>query len=488
MIPRSTSQVGDLDSFSTLNETGADLTRYQEQLRRERNSRTLTLRRIQRPSIKSVLNTSNHKLIPQSHSAIECPYLDPNCAFACLQTGDFSQIRNFADTLINIAQKSSRLVTPLVSNTEIIDAMVNLITDGTSEQLTTIMMQLVSEVFPISGNKDYFVDTGIVYSFPDFLDSSSGLIVNSTIVLIGAMAAASNYARDSILSNNLYEQLVDITILNSNDLAAECLLKLFSNSSEIDTELMIPAINKMCRILTETDSAKAKECVLEAFVEMTNKQNQLIFELYDNNLYTLIVQFVQDERLTAVSLHLIGNLSVAQPYQINDMINAGLFPILNQLLTTEYTSDTFWIFSNLLETVTSSVLPLITPEFIANVIEIANTASFEVKKEASFFISTLIIFSDFSSIGVYITEEIIEILVEMLGCGVNLVILRCSDSIIKLMQYVQNDPTQATQFFSMVLDSDIMDRLTEVLETDQRLVNDKANFLYNQLNAIKNAS
>jgi hypothetical protein len=101
---------------------------------------------------------------------------------------------------------------------------------------------------------------------------------------------------------------------------------------------------------------------------------------------------------------------------------------------------------------------------------IIDTSRYNIKKEATFFLSTLILFSADTELPRFAVAPVIDVLVAMVGCGVEKVVLRCLDTIGKLVRCTGS----AAEAVKALAESDLMERLGELLDDpEQPLVTER---------------
>ena len=428
------------DSFTSFNQTGIDLTSYGNQLQRERSSRTLNLRRIKRTSISPVSAKGTQGSKPKTGRASECPSLEPSCVCSIFEKNDIGEMIDMFHNLINVGKESPSSIVGVANDENVLEAFANCLGNYScyNEEWLILILMAITTLFPIIKNKEFFIDTGICFCFSDFLDIVDGeendvseekkLIAGYTLNLIGVISEKSGYGRNSILCLGIHETIINIIIKEINDVltnaAAEAAYRIFANPDEVEPEILIGSVELMVKALN-VSSIEAINWIILSFVEMTNDYSSLVQNLFDFGLFPVVVGLLDNQSCISSSLKLVGNLCTSQPSQISVMIDAGLLPKLFSFVETEYSSDAFWVLSNLMEAVPKILLPYISHDFINRVLDITNYSSFDVKREAVFFIAT----TCQASIPDLVTNEIIELLIEMLGCEVSYIVIRCVSSI-----------------------------------------------------------
>jgi hypothetical protein len=205
-------------------------------------------------------------------------------------------------------------------------------------------------------------------------------------------------------------------------------------------------------------------------------------------MFKRVVSLMDTPALISPTLRLIGNLSVAQPFQLramlDAMLDAGLADRLFQEVESEHAADVFWVLSNLLEAVSALIMPLIDADFVARLLEIIDTAPYDVHKESAFFLSTLVLFSQEADLPRFAAPPVIDALVGIIGCGVEKVVLRCVDTIGKLVRFLRRRP--AAESVKAIAESDLLDRLSELMDSPgQPLLAERADALIAQVRFLQ---
>ena len=472
--------------ISTTELSGVDLSQYKEELNRERNSRTLTLRRMNRPTLKSVFGNLQQKS-RQPISLSDNKQNVINDAVTTLQSGDESAIQSFCQDIINTELVSVSNLAYLAHSPEVAEAMGNAALNPVSENTIVSLLGAISNLFPLSGSNDTaFIDTGIVFSLPEFIENPN--LINASVTFIGCISETSSYARDAILCNELHVSLCQIALQSESDEltvnVCEAIRKIFANNAEIDFQILSDSVNPIADLLNLTNLT-ALHSIIATFTEMACKMSTLVLKYDQIGLYSKVIEFIQNENLTDVTLKLIGVLSIGQPSHVRAMFEGGLFDLLMKLLDTEFCPDVFWIFSNLIETLGGAALQFFDPSFITHVVEISESASFVVKKEAAFFLSTYALFSDPEVLYSFLNEAILDILVEMLGCGVSIIMNRIIDIIVRMVHQLQMG-SMTDDFVNLITESDLRKRLEDITEQQSGIVAERAQYLLGLLDSIDN--
>lgn len=491
------SSSNDLDIFSSIKSTGVDLSDYREQLALERTARTLTLRRSQRPSISHILSrapTSSQSILknPLIDSA-NFPFLDPNYAVQQLTSKNLASLTEFLNNITVCAQQTPRLAQSLARNPDISEPFINALNAEYPEQIQILLVRALAVIFPISGdNQNLFIDDGLTYFLFDALSSESLPLLESSILLTDVISEYSSYARDSILSFGLIDFLVKIAKSEKNESltiqACEALNKIFSNKVGIEGTILASCVQPISKLL-ELHSIQAVNIVILCFLHMTNKSTALVFTIYKLNLFPIIVSMLDNQELIQNALPLIGNISVGNSEHISSLLNCGLFQALMPLIDTEYTADVYWVLSNLVESMPNLTVPLFTTDFIDKSVDIATSAAFDVRREATFFIATLIIFTSIEDLSFFLNENTLDLICQMLALNnAVLIVLRCLDSLIRIACYIVTHPqAEVGEILSALLDEHLNDKLQLLTESESKPIQERAEFILSQINDLGNS-
>jgi hypothetical protein len=355
-----------------------------------------------------------------------------------------------------------------------------------SVQAVTAIIGAITTIFPFSAeNGMVFVDE-LCFVIPEFLENEA--LISPIVTFIGVISENSEYARDAILCTELHKTLCELSKAAADESTAfsvcDAIRKIFANPAEIDFQILSDAVAPIIELL-ELPFVSCIHSIISALTEMACKMSTLVLTYYEYGLYTKVITFIQTPELVDVSLKLVGTLSIGQPSHVKAMLDDGVLPVLMQLLSTEYAADVFWIFSNLIETLSSTVMGIFDQSFIANVIHIAEGSSFELKKEIAFFLSTFALFADTEVINEFLNDDVLDILVEMLGCGVSIVMLRIVDSLVRMLHQIQVG-VAPPDFIAAIEQSDIRKRVADVAEHSPGVVMDRAEYLISLLDQLEN--
>ena len=414
---------------------GASMKEYLEEVAKERSSMSLTLRRTKRPTIAAIRPGYSGSGSRSRSPALEkelCPFLNPIGAISYIQSNNPEKLAEMALGIESCINTNQRMLDSLISSEEFATEIVSaLVSDEISESCKTIIFQIISSMFVAYNiTSEYYIDNGLSFNLLELLSSDSMVLVQNSVKLVRQLAGNS-YAKDSFLCLGIHDVLIDIAKQTDDEgLCEECctaICSIFENIEEIDSTVLNGALVNLVQLL-QLQSPNSVRAVITSLVFITNQQPTLIYTLYDLNVDTIIMTLLQNDVTCGPSLILLENMCCAHTTNLAKLIEHGVFEILQNLLQTEHAGGVFAVLSTLLETLPSVTIPF-AMSIYEGAIELTQTCGFETKKEVTFFVATLILFVSMSDLEQLISEEVLELITEMLGCSINLVIKRCLDAI-----------------------------------------------------------
>ncbi|EAX93284.1 hypothetical protein TVAG_082570 [Trichomonas vaginalis G3] len=424
---------------------------------------SLTLRRPPRPSIAAL--KANSTLIRKQHSPLLeneiSPYLTVEGAIECINSNNFSNIVEMAAMIENCANSNQRMLDKLVGSEELALELVNALSNDAFQDFYKVhVMEIICSLFATSNiMSENYVDNGLTMSIIDMIQSESETITTATLTLIRQTSGVA-YVKDSMLTFGLPDYLIqflsNITDPAIIEDACVALCSIFHNVDEVDSTVLEEFITKLAPLL-DLEVPNGVRAIITAYISITDQQPMLIHNAYDAGIPIKIIQLIPIETLTGACLILLANFCHFHPIQVNTLLEAGLINILLQLIeNSPQAGGAFAIFSNLIESVTAQVIEVCKP-LIHFSVEMTKSCSFETKKEIVYFICTYILYSNASNIKDIVNEEIYEIVIEMLGCSIPIIINRCLDALQKIATVLEN--------FVLDVDSGIIDDLFDALDS-----------------------
>lgn len=469
--------------------SGVDLSSYTEELEEFRRNRSFNLRRSINLCKTRVCKPNGKFYVTPRKSNVQldaCKTFTVEGIVEALMSGDPAQIDSICQDLCECVPKCPKIVQNMVINSEVQETFIQVL-DSETPSIKTVI-NTIAAIFKLAGEtQEQFIDSGLSCSIMNIISQESDDTIKEIINLAGEISQECCYARDSIICLGVHSMLIDLaTKYNSTEissLACEALHKIFSNPDPIETEIVkdaIPAIIKM--ISGQNDETIS--FILSILVDISSKQPSSVFIYYNLGLYSQIVSFIKNPALTKDALKLAGNMAVSQPLQILSLIENGIIDVLHSLMETEYLSDVFWIYANLLESYPDGIFQIIDDKLIEITLNAAEDGQFDIKQEASFLIATCVVFGGNPRAPMFFNERIFGVLSDVLGCGVNTIALRCLDALNTFLGYA-NISERQDEFLAFIADAEVEDRLHDI-EYSNSLAGVRSQYLLLSIQSLRN--
>ncbi|KAH0795465.1 hypothetical protein GPJ56_000678 [Histomonas meleagridis] len=469
------------------NQTDAhDLSNISEQVKNERDFRSLALRKLFNRDVPKIHHKARGKLSLQQNIQVT----DLETAISIFQSNDLKKIQEVSQELAVAAHVSPNSISLHLKSPEFLQLLANFLTNQNypPEALISVI-KAIAEIFPLCGElQNDFVDE-ISMSLLDLLNSPIPDIVGATMILIRVICSVSEYARDAVLCLGIYSRLFEITSQQISPLltitGCQTLHAIFATDGEVDTDVINICINSLVKFLDLPLKTEVSE-ILGTLIEITNKVPSLVFRLFEMGISQKLINFLSDPELRDAALRLIGNMCVSQPEHVKELLEEHLFEHLIALFNAGHVSDSLWIFSNLLESIPEVICPMFTGDFIQQLVQMKENCPYDVKKEIAYLLGTLITFASDEMAVSLIRPDIVDVLVEMLGCGTPLIILRCMSAIIACFHIITT--TGNMQLMSAFDVEDLKDRLKDLCDFNDEMVEERAFCMLSQLEKLEEIS
>ncbi|OHT04745.1 hypothetical protein TRFO_06178 [Tritrichomonas foetus] len=441
-------------------------TNYQNDFQTQRNSRTLSLRRQNRDQPISLFKVVADQ---KSRVSLEAPKIETSDFLEVFNSGDEVKIIQLSDAIFKAAQAAPRSIQNIAQSRETMESYGYAFVSAESDNLIMSLLNSILVVFPLCDieSADAFIDTEISLKYYSLLLSENEYIILKTINLIITTSQVSAYCRDSILSFGVHETLISVAENAKNEflavLACEALDAIFKHHESIDCDKYESCVDSLIR-LTQIPYPEAVNSILSI---LSSLSKHIIYQLFDNSIDQIALNFLQTPELVENSIILLGNMYISNMKYSKRLANA--FIAMISFIQSEYAAYALCTMANLYEIVSADVQSYITPEFIRFIVDIGTTSSCEVKKMVAYFLSTLVLFMPSSLITSITFSELIEIFVEMLGCGIANIILRCIQAIDKILDSLRNSKG-IPEALQIIDSNEILDILDRLISDDQQLV------------------
>ncbi|OHT16591.1 hypothetical protein TRFO_41717 [Tritrichomonas foetus] len=520
-------------------QAGFDLSNYGEQLLHEREERTLTFRR----NLNGLdrLNTPVSKRIFISSSG-STSFISPKSSHSWHGQNDNSlsptKLINILNdpthehlNILNVLPRCDRTILSVIANdSNVWKALLACMVNFHSFKIEDFYLILNSLIFlfPLinqTTNEDLQISVvdEISTLFDMLLENKQFL--NSALMLITVFSKASVYARDTIICygihTNIFELIQNLINQNADQINSELLkllcssfVSIFSNTEEMEDYIIQDTLDQLLDMLNsilpnmnnfQTSQIKNPnlnalyieliEMILQCFTSITNHNSQNSSTLCEKGIHNQILcifdNFESNASIISNLLLLIGNITVSQSITTKILLENGLLNKLFVLIQDEqFTPTVFWILSNISEIHPHIMTNAIPDEFISSTISLCSNSKFEIKKEASYFVMTCILFMNPQKMHKFITDDLILIVDEMLSCGIIAIINRCIAAMLQIIllfskdeNFIKDDKLLFS-FITSINDCEMMKDLESLLETDNAILNSRVPSLIYQLQSL----
>lgn len=468
---------------------GADLSSYQKELDIRRCARTLSLRRVTRPTISGSLDISRNTFHRGQIHNIRSPQLAQLSVDNTIQIFSSRNQDQIVSQCMQIQQVNiPRVLLNLSTSLDLVNCIINSLSEDYSEQTKIYILIAICSLFPHTESyQDTYVD-GIVCCLLEYMDSQSPPLILQTLETMSVMVEHSSYARDSFISFGFVDYLIQIaqgaSVVELCRSACKAIFSIFSNTEPIDIQIMQDNVANLKDLLNLQD-LEALKFVINTFAELANKNPSIVYVFYDNGIYAQSMQLIRNPQLIPETIFLIGNLSLGKRPHIQYLLENGLFQILMELYeNVSIRPEILWTISNLIESSAPLVLPLITPQLVQDVLENYFEGSFDLKKESAYLISTLIIYLSSDNIQIFLISQVAESLVEMCTCGQNLIVTRCTEALIRLLTLIQSG-IPGDDFLNSLVNTNISEIVNEIIDSNLNIAKDKISLLQSMIESFQ---
>ena len=463
-----------------------DLSNISEQVKNDRDFRNLALRKL--------FNRDNPKIHykPSRRFSLKknIEITDLENSILIIQSNDMEKIRQLSQELVLASHASPSSIALHLKSPEFLSLLANFLNNQNyPPDILISVIEAIANIFPLCGDlQNNFVDD-ISMSLLDLLNSTNPDIVGASMVLTRIICSVSEYARDAVLCLGIYSKLFEITSQQITPLltiaGCQTLHAIFTTDGEVDTDVINTCIDSLVKFLDLPLKTEVSE-ILGSLIEITNKIPSLVFRLFEMGISQKLINFLSDPELRDSALRLIGNMCVSQPEHVKEFLEEHLFEHLIALFNSGHVSDTLWILSNLLESIPEVICPMFTDDFIQKLVLMKENCPYDVKKEIAYLLGTLITFATDEMAVSLIRPEIVDVLVEMLGCGTPLIILRCMSAIIACFHIIT--ATNNMGLIEAFDVEDLKDRLKDLCDFNDEMVAERAFCMLSQLEHMDSAN
>ncbi|OHT08676.1 hypothetical protein TRFO_04729 [Tritrichomonas foetus] len=387
-----------------------------------------------------------------------------------LHSNDNSLILQFASRLEKNPADFTMVTDEITKSELFVDSIMDILNGTDCEDIKVALYHTISMLFPLSPSlHEYYIDSGICLSILDSLTSPfSRDLYFACLTLVSSLAYESYYARDSLICTGIHDVIAELAkSSDSPDFIVYCcctLDKILEDLKDIARECVFSFIPDLISLL-QIPNNDANFQILHILLMIVREFPSTVLIMFDNGISQLIPRFLSQEDLAEITLKLLGNLCHAKPSDVLNLYHSGLGISLHNLMIPKFITEVLWVMSNLVEVIRDVIFTEITPDFIQEILNDVNNCNFNCKLEAAYFMSTSIMFCPQTMIKMFITQEIIDLVVDILGCGVHNVVCRSANAIARLIHFAQmtGEFNPLISYFTVC---DLTGRLHDLLEDD----------------------
>ena len=423
-------------------------------------------------------------------------------AIAAIKSHDVTQLNNLLHFMQDEVKTDSELVKNMASSPDFFQALSDMVSEFKSEEILSCIYQLAETFLPIlpDQNKVEFIDSGIEFCLPEALNSKNTEFILKTVDFVIFLARQTEYAIDSLFSFGIHTQLLDIAEKNMTiggssinrqvaDHALTGVFTLFGMHQNILSTILQSTLPRVTQMMLDTQDVEEKKTLLKTITEITNQRFSFCFILYDCGAVPTIYKMLDDPNYITTALPLIGNLCLSSREHVEELISMGLPEKLTDLLKQpEYAVDAYWCLSNLTEAAPDLVSKkIVNEENMSKLLDkilkdTLQTESISLKKEATFFLATLIMYVSRNYQHAFIKKGIFESLVSCLEItDDNVVVTRILNVFNRFMIHVgHNFDKEYEPFNKLVNEFKLLKKVDRIAHLEDQMLVTKAHEVINQ--------
>lgn len=374
------------------------------------------------------------------HYDLEQPKMDFITFLAIIESNDSKKIVQLSDEITKCCSASKEYFDEITSSLEAVKSFTNAFVSEESPDVMKSMILALSSMFPLLSSKIMcaVIDCDIANKLYDQFNPITQTIIPS-INLIITISKYCSYGRNSFLAMGIHELLIQ-TAMETSELCltircCEALQSIFENPEKVDYDHVENYIGALVKLLSIQDD-DARVAILRTLCAIANQMPSMVNHFIEEGAHILVLRFLQSAELQSSSLCLVSKLCYTNEHlKIQEMVDNGLVEILFELIMTEHAASVLHVFSRICTKIPDKVIPALPSDFINQLVEICNTSSFAVMKEATYLLTILINREGPNEIvDCFMFTEIIEILVDMLSSSQDDIILPCLNAIDKILK------------------------------------------------------
>ncbi|KAK8860263.1 hypothetical protein M9Y10_011928 [Tritrichomonas musculus] len=348
----------------------------------------------------------------------------PESILETFKTKDPSKVEPLCHQITAIIQDHQSFHYKIVSNEEVVNAIVDFVPRVNSPQFMTAFTMLILSL--LDHDDPVLIDASILFPLRDMLQTYP----EQLLVFFREIPSTSVYARNAMVCTGIVSDIISYTAENNSIEGAYAINSLFSCNETIENEDLEPLLPEIVSLLSMTNE-KALYYIIFAIINILRQNHDFVSTFYDLKIHDYIVKLLPIPDLTHICIYLIGNVSICEKAGIQHLIRTGTVQkLLDICREKKITSGPYWALSNCFESAPSAVIPLIPVDFLK-----FTTDAFEeiddkkFKKDCAYFLATILLFSPHEKLTLLVSKEITSKIIQMLCSESETLVIRLLDAI-----------------------------------------------------------
>ena len=411
-----------------------------------------------------------------------------------IQSQQKQPIVGFFEEFPTAVKQAPSIATSILENDDVVNVIIEAFSTFDDEEIlialsSAIISLTVTDISPL-------IDGGLMFTLSSLFENFPSLIINDLVEI----TANSKYAADSIVCCGILTQILDSLKENEESestwIVLDGLSKLFQNLQSIESTECEQYITEMIPLLSKYQSIESINSVIKSLSGILKLSRQTFSYIFDSDVLSffssLVGQNTSNQDLIHNIIQFTSRLSVTDSQtEITKLIESGLVQSIITLLSDlnsispENIAAIFGLLTNIFQGYPELILDLITLDFFETVSSILSDCPYEVFKEASNFSATVILFSPSSALSSIIGTGITNSIVEMLGCGLDQIVMKCLESLKRLFTITSSD--QSFEYVSDIFleSAELVENLETLAADDNQSISTLAQYVLDVLDQHK---
>ena len=391
------------------------------------------------------------------------------------------EISKACDELSAILKQYEDYQKVLLSSEEFVSAVIDasdcVKDEKTATSYLTFILTLIAREDPT------FIDAGILFAVRDLLEP----LPRPILTFYNEIPSISVYARNAMICSGILSDVIQHAKKANSLECAHVISSMFKISEPVSTDDLEQLIPEIASLLFDLKNVDALYYIAHAIVDFININ--LVTALFNENVQVFIKDYLEVPQLTRICVVLVGNMAICDTSEIEILIKDEIIDMLIKIASSDSqaAADAYWALSNCLESAPKLLIPIIPLEFLNGTVERVNKIEINnVKKDAIFFLATLILFSPQSKFHIVVSKEILATVLTMLKLEVpENILVRCIDAIGRIL-FVGITNEKMRYLVKLIIESDELTSNISALQAHpSNVIRNKVNTLISEIDNKK---